>query len=290
MNFRFHRTLEGNPEAESASSSPATPDDSSTEKKSEDPVIENPSGLLSAFEKLKAENKQLKSQIKPTEPQINTEEYEALKQFKAQVETEKAQQKEQQLKEQKRWEELLEAQTSRVSQDYENRIKLLSEQVDSLKSQYEETANQANQYQSQLTEYQLQQKALDSFLENGGRKDSFNYLWKGDLKDRLRLKDGKLEIVQDGELLTDGNGSPLELNAWMSQFKNDGGASFFLPAVNAGGGGAQSSPERTINSSNPKRISRADANNPKTLKRIATELGESDPLKLIRDGRVEVRD
>ena len=126
-----------------------------------------------------------------------------------------------------------------------------------------------------------------------GKKEHFDYVWKGQLRDRTFVdEDGNLKITKapdSQELELDEEGSPLTVVNWMEHFRSNGGGIFFNPISNAAGSGTIASGNSKPHENKPLVIQRKDVGNMKAMLALKEALGGEDPVQAIAHGRVIVQ-
>ncbi|MDJ0536752.1 MAG: hypothetical protein QNJ70_30405 [Xenococcaceae cyanobacterium MO_207.B15] len=213
---------------------------------------------------------------------------EEIKQAKKQAEEEK-------LRQEENWEELTNRKLADQEAKYLAQIETLNNNLSTTQKQLQEVTTARANLDNLVNEYTRRQAAFDQYILNGGKREYFENVWKGELRDRTSLEDGKIKIAkEDGsnEIERDEAGEPLSMGDWMIKYRANGGGIFFNPINNAAGSGIP--PTNTENTTNQTQskvlyITRKEAGSQKFMNELKNKLDGKDPLRAISEGQVIVR-
>ena len=284
------KTPESTPSSERTEQAPqASPDVLSSQAAERQPEeeIRDSKAVLKTLSTLREENKRLQSIVK----NVDIEEYQRLKQLEAEIAEQKKAAEEEELKKAQKWEELTERKVAEIEQQYLKKIEQINNQYNQTSSQLQEVTQAKQEAERLIDEYGRRQDVLDAFLLAEGKKEHFDYVWKGQLRERTFVdEDGNLKITKapgSNELELDEEGNPLTVSAWMEHFRASGGGIFFNPISNAAGSGTSGGSSKPTKVK-PLVIKQSEMGNMKAMLALKEALGGEDPVRAIASGKVIV--
>ena len=261
----------------------------------ESPIIKDPEKVLKALEAVRKENDEYKKQLSQLKQnQVDTDEYNRLKALEAEIQEAKKKAEEEKLKQEENWEELTNRKLAEQEAKFLTQIETLNNNLSITQKELGEVTQARQNLDSLVNEYTRRQSAFDQYILNGGKREYFENVWKGELRDRTSLDEqGSVRIakkVGSEEIERNESGEPLSMADWMTAYRSNGGGIFFAPINNAAGAGV--SP--TTGSSAPQQnktiyITKKDAGSQKFMNELKNQLDGKDPLRAIAEGLVVVR-
>lgn len=236
------------------------------------PEIKDPANFLSAMENLKREVEQYRATSR-----IDPQELERLRNLERNFEQEKKSKEEEDLRKNQKWEELLERKIKALESDYSSKLESKESLRVALAKEVEMLSQAKKSLEKNIDERNRYSSALSAFLKQGGRVESFKYIWNGDLSASTKIGEkGELHIYKnESEILSDDKGAPLSLDAYMQALKNDREtAIFFNPNSNGAGGGARAATNGNFKTEKP-RVARADLSDLKKMRDFKKEHGKT---------------
>lgn len=261
------------------------------------PVIKDPEKVLKALEAVRKENDEYRKQLTLLKQnQVDTEEYERLKALEEEIKQAKKQAEEEKLRQEENWEELTKRKLADQEAKFLAQIETLNSNLSTTQKELQEVTTARTSLDNLVNEYTRRQAAFDQYILNGGKREYFENVWKGELRDRTSLdENGKIKIAKEpnsNEIERDEAGEPLSMKDWMVKYRANGGGIFFNPINNAAGSGIPpTNTESTTNQTQSKviYISRKEAGSQKFMNELKNKLNGKDPLRAISEGQVIVR-
>lgn len=266
-------------------------------EKQNEPVIRDPAKVLSALEAVRRENDEYKKQLSQLKKQqVDTEEYNRLKQFEASIKERKDKAEEERLRHEQNWDELTKKKLNDQESKFLTQIKTLNSNLSSVSNELKAATEIKESLRKNIDEIKLRQAAFDQYILNGGKRDYFQNVWKGELRDRVGFdENGKILIYADSkksDVVRNETGEPSDMNSWMQLYRSSGGGIFFEPVVNSAGSGVSPTNNNSTSAYKGKSrviyISKKDAASQKFMTDLKNKLG-NDPLQAIAEGRVVIR-
>lgn len=166
---------------------------------------------------------------------------------------------------------------TRASQLEQENAAIASGDVRQLQQEYQERAAAA---ETVATRYAFEQE----YLRNGGRGDCFDLVWNSH-SSQLKMQDGKLVAL-------DCSGGEIGISSYVAELKRSPNpTSLFFESQatqpekpsHAKANGASSTPAP----GGIRQLPRSAMNDPAALRKAAQELGGSDPMTLIQQGKIQ---
>ncbi len=282
---------------ENQQQSPNTPDDKqSNPGENQPPIIKDPEKVLNALEAVRKENDEYKRQLAELKQnQVDSEEYERLKALEQKIQEAKKKAEEDQLRQEENWEELTKRRLAEQEAKYLAQIETLNNNLTATQKELSQTSQARQELDSLVNEYTRRQAAFDQYIMHGGKREYFENVWKGELRDRTALdENGRIKIAKapgSEEIERDEAGEPLGMDVWMSNYRSNGGGIFFNPVVNPSGSGVPPSSGNNAPRQENKviYISRKEAGSQKFMSDLKNKLDGKDPLTAISEGLVVVK-
>lgn len=266
------------------------------QEENQPPVIKDPEKVLNALEAVRKENDDYKKQLAELKQnQVDTEEYNRLKSLEQEIQEAKKKAEEDQLRQEENWEELTKRKLAEQEAKYLTQIETLNTNLTTTQNELQQTTKARENLNNLVDEYTRRQTAFDQYILNGGKREYFENVWKGELRDRTFLdEENKIRIAKaagSNEIERDEAGEPLPMSDWMTKYRGNGGGIFFNPINNASGSGVTPA----SNNGNPKQeskviyITRKEAGSQKFMLDLKNKLDGKDPLTAISEGLVIVK-
>ncbi len=264
---------------------------------SDPPVIKDPEKVLKTLEAVRRENDEYKKQLALLKQnQIDSEEYERLKALEEEIKQAKKQAEEDKLRQEENWEELTKRKLAEQEAKFLTQIDTLNQNLSTTQKELEEVSAARQNLDNLVNEYTRRQAAFDQYILNGGKREYFENVWKGELRDRTFLdENGKIKIAKEPgseEIERDEAGEPLSMGGWMVKYRANGGGIFFNPINNAAGSGIPPTNTESTNRETQSKviyITRKEAGSQKFMNELRNKLDGKDPLRAISEGQVIVR-
>ncbi len=272
-----------------------TPNTNQTTEENQAPIIKDPEKVLKTLEAVRKENDEYRKQLQEIkQTQIDSQEYERLKVLEEEVKKSQKRAEEEKLKQENNWEELTARKLAEQEAKYTTQIETLNNNISSLQSELSKESQAKQNLDNLVDEYTRRQTAFDQYILNGGKREYFENVWKGELRDRTSLgEDKKVKIAKapgTDDFERDETGEPLSMSDWMVKYRSNGGGIFFNPTNNAAGSGVSPANNNTPSQANKTiYISRKEAGSQKFMSELKTRLDGKDPLTAISEGIVVVQ-
>ena len=155
----------------------SAPEEQETTKKP-DSKVQNEDALLKAYEATKQEKKRLEEQLRAYKgvdlgkyqelSKIDLKRYEQLESLAQEIEKKQEDETAKQLIEKQEWTKLLDHQASKLTKEFEQKLKLLAEEKNSLQNQLQELQASQSTLETVNRELRLKQAFEQKYLEMGG--------------------------------------------------------------------------------------------------------------------------
>ncbi len=219
------------------------------------PIIKDPQAVLNTLDRLKQEVKELKAQRKIGQNNtVDVEEFQRLKKFEEQYNLEKQVAEEEALRKAGEWEKLTDQKIKTIQTQWENKYSEAEKDRQQKATKIDELTSSLTASNQTIKTLQSRQQALDAFLKNDGRKESFDFVWGGDLVNKVVLDEtGSLHLkgTEPETYLKDGEGNEITLDRYFAEFKKTPqGGTFFASKFQGSGSGTSPNTSFGVSSSN----------------------------------------